>query len=114
MSNTLESMSIREKKNFILEFDFLKNYYSGIRGGRVVGIVIDHDDYTGELWPVLMIEVGGQTFKCELSRDPEGNGPGFMFGLPEYSHSKIYMDSVLNSDDESVESMFQLKVRSMK
>lgn len=109
-----EMMSIREKKSFILEFDFIKNYYSGIRGGRIVGIKVHDDEYSGELWPVIVIEKDGETFECELSQDPEGNGPGFMFGLPQYSHSKLYMDSVLNADDEATEQMFQLKKRSME
>jgi len=114
MTDISNDLSIREKKSFILEFDFLKNYYSGIRGGRIVGIEVSRDEYTGDLWPVLVIQLGDETFRCELSQDPEGNGPGFMFGLPQYSHSQMYMNAVLNADDESVNNMFESKVRSMQ
>jgi hypothetical protein len=109
-----EVMSVREKKSFILEFDFIKNYYSGAIGGRIVGIKVHDDEYSGELWPVIVIENNGETFECELSQDPEGNGPGFLFGLPQYSHSKLYMDSVLNADAEATEQMFLSKRRSME
>lgn len=60
-------------------------YYSFLKGARVVNVEIFEDDlFTGpdRNWPVIIIEKDGERFELQLSRDEEGNGPGFMFGLP--------------------------------
>lgn len=34
-------------------------------------------------WPYFKVKAkNGEVFKVEVSRDGEGNGPGFLFGLP--------------------------------
>jgi hypothetical protein len=38
--------------------------------------------------PVLNVRLAtGERLKLEISRDPEGNGPGFIFGLPHPEES---------------------------
>jgi hypothetical protein len=37
----------------------------------------------GAEFPAFTVKTpSGETFVVEVSRDPEGNGPGFLFGLP--------------------------------
>ena len=44
---------------------------------------VSDEDEEGNTWPVIQIKKGKETFEIEVSMDPEGNGPGFLFGLPE-------------------------------
>jgi hypothetical protein len=34
------------------------------------------------LFPIIVFKKGKETFECDISQDEEGNGPGFLFGLP--------------------------------
>ena len=50
---------------------------------KAAGLKMLPDDDILEEWPVLLIEtVDGKMLEVTISRDPEGNGPGFLFGLP--------------------------------
>lgn len=68
------------------EIAWAEGYYSAMKGCKVVDISVEYD---GEyVWPVLVCEktINGKTeqFVIEIARDPEGNGPGFLFGLPSF------------------------------
>lgn len=67
---------------------WMKGYY-----GQAVGLtitkfeIVTEDDfgYT-EFWPrFTAVDKNGNEFILEISRDPEGNGPGFIFGLHDFS-----------------------------
>ena len=71
------------------EQEYLTKYYKTLVGLTItdVAVVPDLDgneiDPWGENW--LVIEATspkGERYRLEVSRDPEGNGPGFIFGLP--------------------------------
>lgn len=66
-------------------------YYGFLVGAKIVGVENNIDDYD-DVWTKLVVEKDGQKFEVEISRDEEGNGPGFLFGLP----------SVVVKDDELV------------
>lgn len=37
----------------------------------------------GEGWPRITVDMpNGTLYELEVSTDPEGNGPGYLFGLP--------------------------------
>lgn len=61
-------------------------YYRQAVGLTIVDVEVFYNEYDNDVWTRLICErtVGGQTerFELELSQDPEGNGPGFLFGLP--------------------------------
>lgn len=60
------------------ERDFYRKYYAQMVGGRVIQTGVTTDGF-----PLLVLKMpSGTTYQCELSQDPEGNGPGFLFGLP--------------------------------
>jgi hypothetical protein len=66
---------------------FLRKYLAPLRGGTITGVRVKvEDDGTGykEAWPTLLVTAkdGKTTYKVEVSMDEEGNGPGFLFGLP--------------------------------
>lgn len=44
---------------------------------------VDEDDDFGEAWPRIYVTLPGEKEQrmLEVSRDEEGNGPGFIFGL---------------------------------
>lgn len=58
---------------------FYRKYYATLIGGTIVQTGVTDDG-----WPQLVVKMPtGETYTCEVSQDPEGNGPGFLFGLPE-------------------------------
>ena len=78
MSTQIQKISQQDK-------DWKLKYYSFLKGARIVNVEIFEDDlFTGRdaNWPVIVIEKDNQIFELQLSRDEEGNGPGFIFGLP--------------------------------
>ena len=65
---------------------FLKKYYGFLKGKVIVeaGVAKGEDEYSGP-WPYFVVQdpKTKQKFKIEVSMDGEGNGPGFLFGLPD-------------------------------
>lgn len=55
--------------------EYLKKYMKALEGKKIVKTGVNRDGF-----PFFVLEDGT---KCEISRDEEGNGPGFLFGLPE-------------------------------
>lgn len=49
-------------------------YLSHLEGKKIVKVGVTKEDY-----PFFTLDDGS---KIEVSRDEEGNGPGFLFGLP--------------------------------
>lgn len=67
------------------EVTFLSRYYGQLKGATIVDVLAGIDDSMGhvEVWPTLKIRLAsGDEVQVEVSRDPEGNGPGFLMGLP--------------------------------
>lgn len=76
--------------------EWTEKYYGQAVGCTIVRFewtseVDDEDDPDGpqeldfaEWFPVLVIRdpVKGEEYRLEISRDEEGNGPGYLFGLP--------------------------------
>ena len=60
---------------------FITKYLKPLEGAVITGTsTLLEDD---QVWPVLTVKTkDGQTLKLEISQDEEGNGPGFIFGLP--------------------------------
>ena len=65
---------------------FYEDYYRTLKGGNILDVEIYEEDMgygDPELWLRLKVKTAsGQVFAVEVSRDEEGNGPGFLFGLP--------------------------------
>ena len=57
--------------------------YVGAYYASMVGGVVESTDGDAEFPVIKMRLPSGQRIKIEVSRDGEGNGPGFLFGLPE-------------------------------
>ena len=61
--------------------NWLKHYYSGAIGFKIVGATISPDGF-----PQLVCQKGRgkdrEEIVIEVSQDEEGNGAGFLFGLP--------------------------------
>lgn len=63
------------------ELEWARKYYGQAVGLTIVDVAVVPED--GENWVVFAcIDKDGKPFQLELSRDPEGNGPGFLYGLP--------------------------------
>jgi hypothetical protein len=72
-------------KDQIVSKKFYENYYGALDGAIITKVEIREDDDFGrtEYWPVFtVILANGFETELEISRDEEGNGPGFVFGLP--------------------------------
>lgn len=63
-----------------LHVRWLTNYYSFLLDAKVTKVEMREDE--DGLWPTITIEKDGEVFEIEISRDEEGNGPGFIHGLP--------------------------------
>ena len=64
-----------------------KAYYGQLVGAEIVSLTIGVDEDFGEFWPTFEVVLrDGTKRSIELSKDEEGNGPGFLFGLdaPDY------------------------------
>ncbi len=63
------------------EHTFYEKYYAALKGATIVGTRVELQD--GQCWPVIKVRMdNGDELELEVSRDSEGNGPGFLFGLP--------------------------------
>jgi hypothetical protein len=62
-------------------------YYSALNGATIVGFVgTTEDEFGGRGFPQFMVKLAnGEKVVIEISQDPEGNGGGFMFGLPDFT-----------------------------
>lgn len=54
--------------------DWLKKYLAPLKGRTIKTVGVSEDGF-----PFFTLDDGK---KIEVSRDEEGNGPGFLFGLP--------------------------------
>lgn len=54
--------------------DWMKTYLAPLKGRTIKEVGVGDDDF-----PYFDLDDGT---RVEVSRDPEGNGPGFLFGLP--------------------------------
>ena len=64
--------------------EFLKKYLAPLKGGIIKSVQVKEENDYGmtHAWPVLVVQTKTDKFELEISRDEEGNGPGFIFGLP--------------------------------
>jgi hypothetical protein len=64
------------------EKQFWEEYYGQLVGGVIKGFgIIEEDD---GYWPCFIVKlITGEEVQVEVSQDEEGNGPGFLSGLPK-------------------------------
>jgi hypothetical protein len=62
-------------------------YYKQLEGATIVRFKgTDPDDFGGRGFPIFVARLAnGELVELVLSQDEEGNGGGFMFGLPDYT-----------------------------
>ena len=62
----------------------LSDYYATLVGAEITRFSwSEPDPYSGDRWPQFRVQLrDGSQYDIEISRDPEGNGPGFIHGLP--------------------------------
>ena len=64
--------------------DFYSKYYSALEGATIQKFVeMREDEFGGKPFPVFLVKFAdGSVGEIEVSQDEEGNGGGFLFGLP--------------------------------
>ena len=62
-------------------------YYSALNGATIIKFIgTDEDEFGGKGFPMFLAKLSnGETVELVLSQDPEGNGGGFIFGLPDFT-----------------------------
>ena len=62
---------------------YFTKYYRGLEGATIVKFNgMTEDDMGGDGFPSFTVKFkNGEIGQIEISRDPEGNGGGFIFGL---------------------------------
>jgi len=69
---------------------FYADYYGSLVGATITKVTISADDDEGNSWPTFNVTLkDGTKLELELSQDEEGNGPGFMFGLPTPNSKEV-------------------------
>lgn len=73
------------------EKQFLEEYYGQLVGMTVEKVEVTITDDMGypEVWPAIFFKKGDLRIKSEISRDPEGNGPGFLFQAPVDENDEV-------------------------
>lgn len=76
--------------------EFWTKYYSALEGAKILKYEPMLDEYNNEIeYPSFLVEfANGEVNHIEISMDEEGNGPGFIFGLPfpvEDSKGRLYV-----------------------
>jgi len=70
--------------------NFYRRYYSALEGATIlkyVGMV--EEEYSGSPFPKFLVRFAdGREDEIEISQDEEGNGGGFIFGLPIFKGAK--------------------------
>ena len=63
---------------------YLHTYMQGAKGCTIIDAGVNTEGF-----PFIVLR-GPDTndILCEISRDPEGNGPGFLFGLPQHEEEE--------------------------
>ena len=58
---------------------WIKKYLTPLVGGTITRVGCNSEEY-----PTITVKVPGEMepYLLEISQDEEGNGPGFVFGLP--------------------------------
>jgi hypothetical protein len=62
-------------------------YYSALNGATIVRFLgTDEDEFGGRGFPMFEVKLAnGELVELVVSQDEEGNGGGFLFGLPDYT-----------------------------
>lgn len=62
-------------------------YYSALNGATIIKFIgTDEDEFGGTGFPKFLAKLSnGEVVELVLSQDPEGNGGGFLFGLPDFT-----------------------------
>ena len=72
------------------ERKFYADYYGSLVGATITKVTISDDDDEGNSWPIFAVTLkDGTKVELELSQDEEGNGPEFMFGLPDPNSKEV-------------------------
>ncbi len=88
------------------ELKFTRQYYKQLVGGKITAVRCYYDEENKWMgpWTELTVQIDGDDqlteYKIEISQDPEGNGPGFLFGLPVPREPRKSRRSEKISDDE--------------
>lgn len=64
---------------------WLTKYLAPLKGATITAVKVkaEREDGWVDHWPTLTVRTAsGETYELEVSQDEEGNGPGFIFGLP--------------------------------
>jgi len=60
---------------------FYEDYYKPLNGAKILKTFVIEED--GHYWLNMEVQIGAQTFQLEVTSDEEGNGAGFIHGVPE-------------------------------
>jgi hypothetical protein len=62
-------------------------YYSALKGATIVKFLrTEEDEFGGRGFPTFLVQLAnGELIELVVSQDEEGNGGGFLFGLPDYT-----------------------------
>ena len=89
---------------------FYQDYSASLKGATITKVELTQGEYEGQYWPTFTVKtkairktatrdaVPAQTLMVEVSQDEEGNGPGFLFGLPHPKQPERVIDDRVEVD----------------
>ena len=79
---------------------FYQDYYGSLLGATIVKVELTQGEYEGQYWPTFTVKLRdyAEDFTVEVSQDEEGNGPGFLFGLPHPKQPEQVIDDRVEVD----------------
>jgi len=63
-----------------------EGYYSALNGAKIIRFIGTVSEEFGTGFPQFLVKLStGEIIEMEVSKDPEGNDGGFLFGLPDFT-----------------------------
>ena len=63
-----------------------EGYYSALNGAKIIRFIGTVSEEFGTGFPQFLVKLStGEIIEMEVSKDPEGNGGVFLFGLPDFT-----------------------------
>ena len=73
-----------------------EGYYSVLNGAKIIRFLgTVPEEFGGNGFPQFLVKLStGEIIEMEVSKDPEGNGGGFLFGLPNFTLPEFRENSI--------------------
>ncbi len=77
-----------------------EGYYSALNGAKIIRFIGTVSEEFGTGFPQFLVKLStGEIIEMEVSKDPEGNDGGFLFGLPDFTLPEFRENSIRGKEN---------------